>query len=315
MKTFIAFCFILFFTITMTLHAQQPTDGPLQQVSSGKVVRITQMPSVYCEPRNVDIWLPEHYDGTKPFAVLYMHDGQMLFDATTTWNKQAWEVDSVAADLMKRTITQDFIVVGAWNAGAQRHPNYFPQKVYENLADADRDYVTQKLRKANRSEGSFEPNSDDYLKFLVHELKPHIDSTFNVYTDVEHTFVAGSSMGGLISWYALCEYPNIFGGAACLSTHWPGIFEVENNPLPDAFIEYLEAHLPSVGSHKIYFDTGDKTLDALYPPIQKEVDQMMLRLGYTEQLWQSKYFPGADHSELSWQKRLGIPFRFLLGTN
>ena len=77
--------------------------------------------------------------------------------------------------------------------------------------------------------------SDAYLKFLVTELKPFIDSTFSVATDRSNTFIAGSSMGGLISMYAVCEYPAVFGGAACLSTHWPGIFTAENNPIPEAF--------------------------------------------------------------------------------
>ena len=71
--------------------------------------------------------------------------------------------------------------------------------------------------------------SDNYLKFLVKELKPFIDSSFSTLKDQQNTFIAGSSMGGLISMYAICEYPLVFGGAACLSTHWPGIFTMINN--------------------------------------------------------------------------------------
>ena len=81
----------------------------------------------------------------------------------------------------------------------------------------------------------FKPVSDNYLKFLVTELKPFIDKKYSVYKDMNHTFIAGSSMGGLISMYAICEYPRVFGGAACMSTHWPGIFSAEGNPVPDAF--------------------------------------------------------------------------------
>ncbi len=82
--------------------------------------------------------------------------------------------------------------------------------------------------------------SDEYLKFLVKELKPFVDKNYSTYTDAPHTFMMGSSMGGLISMYAICEYPEVFGGAICMSTHWPGIFVSENNPIPLAFQNYLK---------------------------------------------------------------------------
>ena len=70
-------------------------------------------------------------------------------------------------------------------------------------------------------------------------------------------------MGALISLYALCEYPDVFAGAACLSTHWPGLFSMDNNPVPGAFFSYLKKSLPSPGKHRIYFDHGTETLDAM----------------------------------------------------
>ena len=147
---------------------------------------------------------------------------------------------------------------------------------------------------------------------MVKELKPFIDSKYPVYKDKDHTFIAGSSMGGLISMYAICEYPNVFGGAACMSTHWPGIFIKENNPVPDAFLNYLNSHLPNPKTHKIYFDYGDKTLDAMYQPYQQRVDSIMKSKGYNEKSWITKFFPGDDHSENSWHKRFYIPLEFLL---
>lgn len=82
--------------------------------------------------------------------------------------------------------------------------------------------------------------SDRYLEFLVKELKPFIDRNFSTRPDRSNTFIAGSSMGGLISLYAICEYPETFGGAACLSTHWPVLYSTENNPLPDALRRYMK---------------------------------------------------------------------------
>lgn len=241
-----------------------------------------------------------------------MHDGQMLFDSSTTWNHQAWDVDDVATQLMQSGSVLDFIVVGIWNAGERRHANYFPQKPFEMLDPVQRDTVIAQLQRVGRTKAVFQPNSDDYLKFLVLELKPLIDKKYRVHTNRQHTFIAGSSMGGLISMYAICEYPSVFGGAACLSTHWPGSFTLENNPMPAAFLQYLKDYLPSPRKHKIYFDCGDQTLDALYPAIQQQVDAVMVAKGFSAKNWKTAYFKGKDHSEAAWRERLDVPLRFLL---
>ena len=154
--------------------------------------------------------------------------------------------------------------------------------------------------------------SDNYLKYLVQELKPYIDQQFSTYTNAKNTFIGGSSMGGLISMYAICEYPNIFGGAMCMSTHWPGIFAMEDNPIPDAFLNYLSAKLPNPKNHQLYFDCGNLALDALYPPLQNKVDSVMRKKGFTKNNWMTKYFINQDHSEVSWNSRLDIPLTFLL---
>ena len=283
------------------------------QVVSGKIERITQFPSKYVTARNVDVWLPDGYSPTKKYAVLYMHDGQMLYDATTTWNKTAWEVDDVLSGLEKTGRIKETIVVGVWNGEKTRHADYFPQKPFENLKKSEKEAIYAAARSNGASVfNNFQIYSDGYLKFLVKELKPYIDSHYAVSTKAEDTFVAGSSMGGLISMYALCEYPKVFGGAACLSTHWPGIFSMEGNPIPDAFIAYMNKTLPKANTHKIYFDYGDQTLDALYPPLQKQVDSLMKAKGYNDTYWMTKFYPGDDHSEKSWSSRLSIPLTFLL---
>ena len=283
------------------------------QVVSGKIERITQFPSKYVTARNVDVWLPEGYSPSKKYAVLYMHDGQMLYDATTTWNKTAWEVDDVLSTLEKTGRIKETIVIGVWNGDKTRHADYFPQKPFEKLKKSEKEAIYAAARSNGASVfNNFQIYSDGYLKFLVKELKPYIDSHYAVSTKAEDTFVAGSSMGGLISMYALCEYPKVFGGAACLSTHWPGIFSMEGNPIPVAFIAYMNKTLPKANTRKIYFDYGDQTLDALYPPLQKQVDSLMTTKGYTDSYWLTKFYPGDDHSEKSWSKRLHIPLEFLL---
>jgi enterochelin esterase-like enzyme len=305
MKHFsLLFSFIL---ITNVLFAQIP------KVACGTIKRLEKFPSRFVDARNVDVWLPEGYSNNKKYAVLYMQDGMALYDSTLMWNKQEWGVDETLCKLLADKKIKDCIVVGIWNNGAKRHPEYFPQKAFYSMTQSDQ----QKILAIGRDKGTpligNGPISDDYLKFLVTELKPYIDTHFSTLRDQKNTVVAGSSMGGLISMYAICEYPKVFGGAACLSTHWPGTFTTVDNPIPAAFLQYLKTHLPSPKSHKIYFDYGSETLDAMYKPYQLRADTIMKTAGYTETNWITKEYPGADHSERSWSKRFDVPVVFLFG--
>ncbi len=302
---------ILFLLFTSTLVFAQETPKCI----AGKIERIEKFQSKFVEARNIDIWLPENYDGNKKFAVLYMQDGQMLFDSTTTWNHQTWNVDDVASKLMKESKVKDFIVVGIWNSGTKRHSEYFPQKPFENLTQTQKDTVVNQLKKSLHTQEIFKPKSDDYLNFLVTELKPMIDQKYVVFSNRKNTFIAGSSMGSLISLYAICEYPMVFGGASCISTHWTGSFANENNPIPNAFLNYLKGNLPNPKNHKIYFDTGDQGIDAHYPIHQIKVDELMKKKGFTDKNWKTAYFNGKDHSEKSWNERLDFPLLFLLKRN
>lgn len=267
--------------------------------------------SVNVQPRNVGVWLPQNYSPKKKYAVLYMHDGQMLFDSTVTFNKTEWGVDECLTKLMREGKIKNTIVVGIWNTNENRHQEYFPQKPYESLSKEEKENVSISLKKIGLS-ATFTPSSDNYLKFIVEELKPFIDSTYSTLTDKENTFIAGSSMGGLISMYAVCEYPNVFGGAACLSTHWPGTFETDNNPIPIVFYNYLTKNLPNPNQNKFYFDYGTEELDAMYPPLQTKVDAIMTSKGFGNNNWITQKFEGENHSENAWRKRLHIPIEFLL---
>ena len=301
--------FIISFTCSFFLCGQ----NNLPKVSSGTLIRIDTFSSKNVEKRNIDIWLPEAYPGDKKYAVLYMHDGQMLYDSTTNWNHQAWDIDYVGQKLMNEKKVRPFIVVGIWNGGSARHSEYFPQKPFESLPKNQQQDIYQAAR--NNGYSVFQDQyikSDLYLKFIVDELKPYIDSNFAVEKDKNNTCIMGSSMGGLISMYAICEYPNVFGAAACLSTHWPGIFTMENNPIPESFYRYLENNLPDPTKNKIYFDYGTATLDVMYPPLQAEVDKIMIKKGFSAGSWTTLKFEGEDHSEKAWKKRLPIPLEFLL---
>ncbi len=303
---------VLFLFISVCSFAQEIT---MKETKSehflGKIQRVENFPSNYVKPRNVDVWLPENYSPEKKYSVLYMHDGQMLFDATTTWNKQEWQVDDVVTKLVAENKIEDVIVVGVWNIPTIRHLDLFPQKAFDLLPKQEKEKMIEQAKAINLDLTKI--NSDNYLKFIVKEVKPFVDKHFSTYSDAAHTAVMGSSMGGLISMYAICEYPEIFSKAACLSTHWIGLKDVENNPIPNAFFTYMQKKLPNPDTHKIYFDFGTETLDAFYVKYEDNVNQILAEKGFAEKNAKNLKFEGTDHSENSWQKRIHIPLEFMFG--
>lgn len=275
--------------------------------------RIENFESDFVADRTIQIYLPPSYSMDRSFPVLYMHDGQMLFDSTTTWNGQEWGVDETMDLLIAQGSINEAIIVGIWNGGTElRHPEYFPQKPFESLDSLVQDSLYKLERSPGYSLFENKVQSNNYLKFLTQELKPYIDSAYSTRSDKANTFIMGSSMGGLISMYAICEYPEVFGGAVCMSTHWPGTFSIENNPIPTTFFDYLQSNIPNPNDHLLYFDYGTETLDALYQTLQPKADSIIIASGYTEKSFLSKKFVGDTHDENAWKKRLHIPLTFLL---
>lgn len=281
--------------------------------SVGSIERIEEFPSALIAARNIDIWLPPNYSDQINYPVLYMHDGQMLYDESISWNKQAWNADDMANRLIQARLVDPFIIVGIWNAGGDRFLDYFPEKPFHTLPASLQDSFIRVEQNDNQDRhAGYGPRADAYLSFITKELKPYIDSVYSTASGKENTFIAGSSNGGLISWYALCEYPEVFGGAACISTNWPGVATRKDDLIPKAFANYLSDHLPDPAEHRIYFDLGTRTLDSLYPPLQKMMDSVLLKRGFNTNNFQSRLFAGENHSETSWSKRLYIPLIFLL---
>lgn len=266
---------------------------------TGVVSRHADFPSRHVAPRYVDVWCPPA-NATTPairYPVIYMHDGQNLFDPALSFIGVDWGMDEAVTRLIRDTGQPGAIVVGIWNSPL-RWREYMPHKPL--VTPAERQLLARFVEQAGG-----EPLSEPYLKFLVEELKPFIDATYPTLPDRSHTFAMGSSMGGLISLYALIEYPDIFGGAACLSTHWPAG--------EDALVDSLGAALPQAGRHKLYFDFGTETLDAAYEPYQRRMDGWAKRAGYqADHDWLTRKFDGAEHSERAWRARVDVPLAFLL---
>lgn len=279
--------------------------------SVGRIERLTDFASNYVSARNIDIWLPPDYSEKQKYAVLYMQDGQMLFDSAITWNKQEWLADELATELIINGKVRPFIIVGIHNAGKLRNSEYFPERVFANMSAQQKLQVMAMTNLDKTPLFSSTIIADRYIKFLTVELKPFIDRHYSVYTDFSNTAIMGSSRGGLISLYAFLEYPEIFGSVACLSTHWPIKYDMQDNPFPEVILSYMLEKLPDPTTHRIYFDYGTETLDALYPPLQKKADAVMIAKGYNSANWQTREFVGANHSENAWAERLHIPFQFL----
>jgi len=301
-------------------------QNSIPNVKYGSIKRIENIGG-FVDARKVDVWLPPNFSPSEKYPTLYMHDGQMLFDSAITWNNQEWKVDEVLGKMILNKEIRPMIVVGIWNNGNKRRAEYLPEDPIEILSDGENQFLLTKNRMGILPIFDYPVQSNKYLRFIVEILKPKIDSIFR--TSKNENYIGGSSMGGLISLYAICKYPDIFKGAICMSTHWPGLFIRPDsaNPFYRDFQKYLDLHLPDPHKHKIYFDHGNKTLDSMYSAAQISVNQIMRNLGYN--LENSKnikkikfqkdisclslFFEGKDHSELSWSERFNIPIRYMFG--
>lgn len=296
--------FLFFFILMIDVLSAQPSIFS----QNDRLKHYSNFPSRFVPARDLDVYLPPGYfeNPKKDYSLLIMHDGQNLFSTTTAFGGKEWKVDETMDQLINQGEIEPCIVVGVWNTGNKRFSEYLPQKPMEALPDS----VKPKLQSR-----STEPlNADHYLQFLVDELLPFIEKTYRVKSGKKHHLIGGSSMGGLISMYAICEYPKVFGGAACFSTHWPVFYTNDFPAFPNALIEYFATHLPDPKDHKIYFDYGTATLDALYKPHQTKMDAKMTEHGYTPDVnWMTREYPGAEHSEVSWSTRFDVPIKFLLG--
>ncbi len=302
-------CLLLF--VASPALAGDP-NGPVH-VSAGTIVDLGVLTSKYADPRRVVVWLPSGYSSHGPkYAVLYMHDGQNLFDTATAGYGMEWQIDETLDRLIKEKKVRPTLVVGIWNT-PKRLQEYVPSKAFNGLPPSYRGKI--------RALYGGDPLSDGYLKFIVRELRPMIDARFNVKTDRADTAVMGSSMGSLISLYAIDEYPQVFGAAGMMSTHWPLVITPDNKPISDeqyetvsrAFERYLAPALPDPATHKLYFDHGSETLDANYARYQDRVDNVVSRRGYRQ--WTttlSLSYPGEKHNEISWASRVAVPLQFLL---
>lgn len=255
--------------------------------------------------RKADVYLPPGYftEKKRRYPVIYMQDGQNLFFADSAVMKVSWGADTLLDQLIDQGKLPPFILVGVYRT-YRRILEYLPNKGFDQFPDSTKQRFLRSYK---------EPEGDWYLEILTKDIKPYIDSMYRTIPDASHTFVGGSNSGALIALYALCEHPDVFGGAACLSTHWT------NSPrdlFPDAahaLVAEMGSLLPDPSTHKIYFDYGTEGNDMYYEPYQTQMDTLMAAKGYVQPVnWVTRKFPNDSGYETYWGARFGIPLEFLL---
>jgi predicted alpha/beta superfamily hydrolase len=236
-------------------------------------------------PRDIVVYLPPGYGpAAAPCPVLYLQDGQNLFDPRTAFGGQDWRADVTADDLILRGTVEPLILVGIYNTGVRRISEYTPT----------RDPRTRKGGKGDR-----------YARMMAHELKPFIDREYRTRRSAAHNGVGGSSLGGLVSLETGLLYPRVFGRLALLS---PSVWW-DNRSI----LEMVRAYKFD-GRARIWMDSGTDEGDA---PRQAIADLKLLRNALTEKGWREgvdlrcSVVPGAGHDERAWGARFGDVLQYL----
>ena len=269
---------------------------------TGHVEIIRDFPSDFVTSRDIHIWLPPSYaSSTQRYPVVYVHDGQNLYDpALSKYSQVDWGFDEAMEELVRTGRAREAIIVGIASLEDERFENYMPQKA-----------MTPEVEERVRSNFAIngwplgEVNSDDYLRFVVDEVKPYVDANYRTLPGREDTSMVGASMGGLITTYALVEYPEVFGSGAGVSTHLP--------LAGGALVDYFGGRLPDPARTRVYYDYGTETLDAEYEEPHLKLDALMREAGFGEGNYVMETFDGHSHSEIDWRTRVDQPLEFLLG--
>lgn len=225
--------------------------------------------------RRIWIYLPENYQASKKmYPVLYMQDGQNVFDDATSGFGE-WGVDEALDSLGAKH--KEIIVVAIDNGGDKRLNEYSP---YD-------------MEKYGKGEG------DQYVDFLVQTLKPFIDKHYRTKKDERNTFVAGSSMGGLISFYAILKYPEVFGGAGTFSPAFWITPQLKN----------IDPQKAKKVKGKIYFYAGGQESETMVPDMLYVFEQMKK---YSKAKMQTVIRAEGKHNEPTWRDEFPLFYQWII---
>jgi len=240
--------------------------------------------------RDILVYLPPGYESNKKkrYSVLYLNDGQNLFDGATSFIPgQEWRVDETVQSLIATGQIEPLIVVGIYNTGKDRINEYTPTE-------------DQKFKMGGKA--------DVYGRMLVEELKPFIDTNYQTRKDARHTGLGGSSLGGLVSLYLGLKYSDVFGRLAVMS---PSVWFANKQILRE--IEAVRKKPPL----RIWVDTGTKEGTTAEEAQQTVVNARLLKETLVRKGWRLgkdlSYFEaeGAEHNERAWATRMEPVLKFL----
>ncbi|MFH6994650.1 alpha/beta hydrolase [Flavobacterium sp. FlaQc-48] len=251
-----AFFFFILLCITAVGIAQESTAAKNVSVFTIEAPQLKTTKKIW-------IYLPKDYSASaKKYSVIYMHDAQNLFDAKTAYSGE-WNVDE-KLDSLKAPV----IVVGIEHGNEKRTEELTPYK--------------------NEKYGG--GNADNYLNFIVKTVKPYIDATYRTKPKAKNTLIMGSSLGGLVSYYAILKYPETFGKAGVFSPS----FWFSND------IYTLTEQAPKIKT-KIYFLCGDKESDDMVKDMTKMERLLDTKRCYCLHLTKSKVVKDGEHNEKLWR--------------
>ncbi|MGE5106500.1 MAG: alpha/beta hydrolase [Sphingobacteriales bacterium] len=231
--------------------------------------------------RRIWIYLPKGYEQSKKqYPVMYLQDGQNVFDAATSFAGE-WQADETMDSLVNNG-TRACIMVAIDNGGSKRLNEY-------SLYDF-------RLNNA----GEIKAEGDEYLEFLAKTLKPFIDKSYRTQKDKINTYIAGSSMGGLISFYALMKYPDLFGGA--------GVFSPSFQVVPD--LNKLIGNAAKKVNAKIFFYAGGGEGESMVSLMDSVADRVGLS---TQSIIYKVVDPEAKHNEAAWRKWFPEFYQWIIG--
>jgi predicted alpha/beta superfamily hydrolase len=252
-------------------------------IRPGRIEHIHEFESqILGNKRTVTVYLPAGYDDRddRSYPVLYMQDGQNLFDAERAYIPgQHWKLKEAADAAIGERTAAPMIIVGVDHAGTGRMDEYTP------------------VQDEKHSGGG---RADDYARMLVEELKPMIDSRYRTLTDPDNTAIAGSSLGGLVSLHTILTRRDAFGRAAAMS---PSVWWGNR-----AILETVDAY--NGPAPRLWADTGGREgLEALQNA--RALRDRINRKGWGEETFRYYEDRRADHSERAWERRVRIVLEFL----
>jgi len=255
---------------------------------TGNIKRHRAFPSkILGNRRDVLVYLPRGYRYSRQrYPVLYLQDGQNVFDAATAFAGVEWGVDEAAERLIKENLIEPLIVVAVANTGEQRIDEYAPT----------RGVIDAKAKRKKRSKGL----ARKYAQFLMDELKPYIDRKYRTNPSTEFTGLGGSSLGGLATLVIGIQYPQVFSRLLVMSASiWWDNFAIYQ--LVDSIVQK-----PLL---KIWLDTG--TAEPGWEHARELLNRLVEKGWKLNKDLQYMEAQGADHSEKAWAARVEPALRFL----